>query len=97
MPRGSKSARLYLRQRRRREAVWVILDHGREISTGAGKSDIVAAEKVLADYIGRKRRPHFGNGHPDQVLIADLLAERRSPRAENTSARYDRRRYKQAA
>ena len=75
MPRGSKSARLYLRQRRRREAVWVILDHGREISTGAGKSDIVAAEKVLADYIGRKRRPHFGNGHPDQVLIADLLAE----------------------
>jgi len=75
MPRPAKGARLWLRQRRWREAVWVILDRGREISTGASESDIGAAEKVLADYIGRKRRPHFGNGHPDQVLIADILAE----------------------
>jgi len=75
MPRGSKGARLYLRQRRKREAVWVILDHGHEISTGAGEGDIGAAEKALADYIGHKRQPKFGNGHPSQVLIADVLAE----------------------
>jgi hypothetical protein len=45
MPRGSKGARLYLRQRRKREAVWVILDHGHEISTGAGEGDISARLK----------------------------------------------------
>jgi integrase len=75
MPRGNKSARLYLRERRGRDAIWVILDRGREISTGASERDIGAAEKVLADYIGRKRRPRFGNGQADQVLIADVLAE----------------------
>jgi integrase len=75
MPRPAKGARLYLRDRRQRGAVWVILDHGREISTGASESDIGTAEKVLAEYIGRKRRPRFGNGQADQVLIADVLAE----------------------
>ena len=75
MPRGNKSARLYLRERRGRDASWVILDRGREVSTGASERNISAAEKVLADYIGRKRRPRFGNGRADQVLIADVLAE----------------------
>ena len=75
MPRPGKSARLWLRQRRGRDAIWVILDRGREISTGASERDIGAAEKVLADYIGRKRRPRFGDGQADQVLIADVLAE----------------------
>jgi integrase len=42
---------------------------------GAGESNIGTAEKVLAEYIGRKRRPRFGNGQADQVLIADVLAE----------------------
>jgi integrase len=75
MPRPAKGARLWLRQRRGRDAVWVILDSGREISTGASAGDISAAEKVLADHIGRKRRPRFGDGQADQVLIADVLAE----------------------
>jgi hypothetical protein len=75
MPRPAKGARLWLRQRRGRDAIWVILDSGREISTGASAGDISAAEKVLADYIGRKRRPRFGNGQADEVLIADVLAE----------------------
>ena len=68
MPRRSKSARLYLRQRRQRTAVWVILDSGREISTGAGESDISAAEEALADHTGRKYLAEFGEGHPSQVL-----------------------------
>jgi integrase len=75
MPRPGKGARLWLRQRRGRDAVWVILDRGREISTGASEGDIGAAEKVLADHIGQKRRPRFGDGQADQVLIADVLAE----------------------
>ena len=53
----------------------VILDHGREISTGASESDISAAEEVLADHIGKKHRPDFGQGHPSQILIADALSE----------------------
>jgi integrase len=75
MPRPGKGARLWLRRHRGREAVWVILDRGREISTGASEGDIGAAEKVLADHIGRKRRPRFGDGQADRVLIADVLAE----------------------
>jgi hypothetical protein len=75
MPRRNKGARLYLRQRRGRATVWVILDHGREISTGAGQNDIGTAEEALAAFIGDKRRPEFGEGHPAQVLIADALAE----------------------
>jgi hypothetical protein len=75
MPRRSKGARLYLRQRRQRTAVWFILDSGREISTGAGESDIGKAEEALASHIGRKHRPDFGQGHPSHVLIADALSE----------------------
>jgi integrase len=75
MPRRSKGPRLYLRERRQRTTVWVILDHGREISTGAGESDISAAEEALANYIGEKHRPDFGAGHPSRVLLADALSE----------------------
>ena len=55
----------------RPSAQWVILDHGREIRTGAGESDIGAAENALAQYLANKRRPQFGDGHPSHVLIAD--------------------------
>jgi hypothetical protein len=75
MPRRSKGPRLYLRRRHHRTASWVILDHGGEIGTGAGESDIGAAEEALARYIGKKHRPDFGAGHPSQVLIADALSE----------------------
>jgi integrase len=75
MPRRSKSARLWLRKRRGRAAQWVILDHGREIRTGASQHDLGAAESALAQYLANKRRPQFGDGHPSHVLIADVLAE----------------------
>jgi integrase len=84
MPRRNKGARLYLRRRRSRAAVWVILDHGREISTGAGQNDIGAAEEALARHIGHKHRPDFGEGHPTQVLIADVLSEYGEKRAPTT-------------
>lgn len=75
MPRRSKGARLWLRKRRGRATQWVILDHGREIRTGASESDIETAENALSQYLANKRRPQFGDGHPSHVLIADALAE----------------------
>jgi integrase len=75
MPRRSKGARLWLRYRRGRTAQWVILDHGREVRTGAGEDDLVSAERALADYIALKRQPNFGDGRPSLVLVADALAE----------------------
>ncbi len=75
MPRRSKGARLWLRKRRGRSSQWVILDRGREIRTSAGEDDLVSAERALADYIALKRQPHFGDGHPSHVLVADVLSE----------------------
>jgi integrase len=75
MPRRSKGARLWLRKRRGRTAQWVILDHGREIRTGAGQDNLGVAENALVQYLANKRRPQFGDGHPSNVLIADVLAD----------------------
>ena len=75
MPRRSKGARLWLRKRRGRPEQWVILDHGRELRTGAGEDDLRAAESALVEYLAKKRSPDFGDGHPSRVLIADVLAD----------------------
>ena len=75
MPRRSKGARLWLRRRRGRPTQWVILDHGQEVRTGAREGDIGTAESALANYLARKSRPDFGDGHPARVLIADVLAD----------------------
>jgi integrase len=75
MPRRAKGARVYLRRRRGRAPQWVILDAGVEIGTAAGEDGLGEAEKALADYIARKRRPSFGRGDPAKVLVADVLSE----------------------
>ena len=75
MPRRSKPPRLYLRGRPGREPIWVILDSGKEISTGASEQDIRAAEAALEEYLGAKRHPNFSRGHPASVLIDDVLSE----------------------
>jgi integrase len=75
VPRRTKGARLWLRRRRGRAAQWVILDHGREVRTGAGEDDLRAAENALAQYLANKRKPQFGDGHPARVLIADILSD----------------------
>ncbi len=75
MPRRAKPPRLYLRDRPGRERNWVILDSGKEISTGAGEGDGRAAEAALEEYLAAKRKPNFGRGHPAWVLIDDVLAE----------------------
>jgi hypothetical protein len=67
--------RLKLRRARKgRNAIWVIKDREREISTGAGKSDRGKAEIAFAEYLVKNRQPSFGDGDPNQVLIGDCLA-----------------------
>jgi integrase len=61
--------------RKGRQALWVIKDQECEISTGAGESERAKAEIAFANYLLKNRRPSFGDGHPDQVLIGDCLAE----------------------
>ena len=79
--RRSKGAQLYLRDAKRPGGArrWVILDrtaNGERIerSTGALESDRAAAEKAFGEYLAAKHVPDFGEGRPDQVLIADALA-----------------------
>src|SRR5262249_5799135 len=41
-----------------------------------------AAEEALENYLGRKHRPSFGDGHPARVAVADVLsayAEKHGP------------------
>lgn len=73
MPRPSKGARLYLRKRKGREPVYVILDRGEEISTGCHEGDSQQAEKELANYIARKYESPQGPCHPDQMTIGRAL------------------------
>jgi integrase len=86
MPRRPKPPRLYLRPDRagERSSTWVILDRGREISTGAAAEDISGAEAALAAYIGGKHRPITGPRDPSQVLIVDVLADYAEGHARST-------------
>ena len=88
MPPRPSPPRLYLRKRRDGANTWIILDCGQQISTGALADDRRAAEEALENYLGRKHRPSFGDGHPTRVAVADVLsayAEKHGP----TTARPD--------
>jgi integrase len=63
------------RARKGRRAIWIIKHNEQEVSTGAGASERAKAETALAHYLIRNRQPSFGDGHPDQALIGDALAE----------------------
>ena len=88
MPPRPSPPRLYLRKRRDGANTWIILDCGRQISTGALADDRRAAEEALENYLGQKHRPSFGDGHPARVAVVDVLsayAEKHAP----TTARPD--------
>ncbi len=74
MPRRAQPPRLYLRERDDGASVWIILDRGRQIRTGAFEADRQKAETALAGYLGERHQPAFGDGHPARVKIADALA-----------------------
>jgi integrase len=79
MPRKAKPARLLLRPARRRtdgrleSARWVILDRGKEISTGCGESDTVGAEQAFERYLGSRHEIPKGKRDPSEIPIADVL------------------------
>lgn len=84
MPARAKGARLYLRERKGREPVYVILATGRpEVSTGT--ADRLEAERQLAEYITRQQRA-AGPATPDNLTIADVLAIYGEEHAPTTTA-----------
>lgn len=73
--RPPKGARLHLRRRSGRAAVWVILDGGREIGTGCGESEHSRAEAALARHLTSKYAPPAPpeNAGLGDILIADVV------------------------
>lgn len=82
MPRHPKGPRLWLQPERfderrgmRNEAVYVIRDGGRKISTGCGVDALPAAEDALRQYLVEKRDPATAaKARSDDPLIADIIA-----------------------
>lgn len=66
MPRRAHGPRLYLDPTRRQ---WAIRDGARFVRTGWGEDDRGAAEKSLAEYLGKKHKPEPSNN----PLIDDVL------------------------
>jgi integrase len=80
LPRQRKSARLYLRQERhdrngklKQSAGWVILDRGKEVSTGCGPDDGAEAERRLSRYLAEKHEAPRRERSLSQTLIADVI------------------------
>lgn len=82
MPRQPSPPRLWKRPERRdksgkltHSAAWIILDGGRQISTGLDASDVIGAQKALADYINRRHTESITRGprSAEKVPIVDVL------------------------
>ncbi len=76
MPRTVQPARLWLRPARGgHAAAWLILDQGRQFSTGCGADARGEAEGKLAEYLASKRDPaSAGTRRTDRTPIADVLS-----------------------
>jgi integrase len=73
MSRPANPPRLYLRERKGRNPIWVVLDAGDEISTGCSARDREGAERALARYIARKHKPRIGISDQRALPIADVI------------------------
>ena len=81
MPRNAKGARLWLRPARRDKsgkitetAHWIIIDGGRQTSTGCGAIEREAAEKRLAEHIASKYQPERRERPLSETRTADVIA-----------------------
>jgi integrase len=94
--RKAKPARPYLRPARKdRRAVYVILDRGKEISTGCGEDEAEGAEAFYQEYIGRKHETTIGKRDLSSISISDVLifyAELKKPQNLNLETPEGRRR-----
>jgi hypothetical protein len=82
MSRPAKGPRLYRRERRGRETIWVIRDGAYEKSTGCVEHDLKGAEEALEIYLARKRKGGAMSSRPAEIMIADVLnlyAKNRGP------------------
>jgi integrase len=74
MPQHSKGIRLWLRPARGNErATFVIRDGAKQVRTGCAQSELIKAQRILADYIARQYRPDRSSRAPSQVRITDVL------------------------
>jgi len=82
MPRRASPPRLWKRPERRDKAgkithaaAWIILDGGRQFSTGVKADDLDGANKALAAYIGQKYTAAARSGprKAENVPVADVL------------------------
>lgn len=81
MPRAPEPPRLHLRAARIRDgrvrthATWVILDGGKEKSTGCGSDDRRGAEEALATYIAGKHQPSRRKAQElEDIPVADVVS-----------------------
>ena len=76
MPRARRPARLWLRPAGNgRAAVWIILDGGRQNSTGCGPDEGGKAEAALRAYIGAKHEPAAkGCRRTTETPVSDVLS-----------------------
>ncbi|TAN13475.1 MAG: integrase [Rhizobiaceae bacterium] len=77
MSRARKPARLWLRPASKdREAAWIILDGGKQFSTGCGANDGASAEQALADHIAKRflEKPSEKHRAASDVSVAEVIA-----------------------
>lgn len=73
MPQIAKGARLYLRKRKGRDAVWVIRCGPDEIGTGCGAGDVAGAHKALEAYLARTFRADTSQRDLAAISVAEVL------------------------
>jgi integrase len=73
MPRPSKGARLYVKRQKGRQAVYVIRDGAKEVSTGCSTENADGAMQALKDYLASHYRPDTGTRSLNNVACADVL------------------------
>lgn len=94
MPRQSKGPHLWYRRERRDPksgtlkefGTWIILDAGRQISTGCSEVEIGEAQIKLANYVTERYRPPRREQDIDHLIVADVLSvydEDRGPKQAN--------------
>ncbi|WP_428031544.1 tyrosine-type recombinase/integrase [Ancylobacter sp.] len=93
--RKPKPPRLHLRERDGRSSIWVVLDRGREVSTGCSEEDARGAEDRFKEYLAGKHVSTVGTRDFTQLSVADVLtfyASAKRPSegaAEKTIRRYN--------
>src|SRR5580704_285988 len=75
MAASLKPARLWLRAARGpRQAVWIILDKGKQVPTGCRENDLAGAQDALAAHLAATHRPAAPkSGNPADLPVGDVL------------------------